>query len=297
MAKETMKILSLDGGGVRGLYTLHVLKTLENRFGFKVQDHFDMFGGTSTGGILALAYASGHTTDALLELYRVEIPKIFKRSIGRILMTGAGLFQEKYSNEALKTALQKYLGDLPMKMLPKPAFVTSVNITQNAPYIIGPASTMSAVNAGLATSAAPTYFEPLVHDGNAYCDGGLLANNPSTLLIVEAMKRYGLTTVGKVGMLSVGTGVFSKGISPETAVNMGALDWAGPISGEMMAIQAKFFNDVTDVLIKNRFLRINTELSTNIDLASTVETELAELKLKGIKSAFDITKEQIQFLL
>lgn len=298
MAKRgSIKVLSLDGGGVRGLYTLHVLKAIEVKHGISVNTHFDVFGGTSTGGILALAYASGHSTDELLELYRVEIPRIFHRTLLRRILTGFGLFQEKYSNRALKAALLKYLGDRPMKMIPKPVFVTSVNITDNSPYIVGPQSTMKAVDAGLATSAAPTYFEPLVHEGAAYCDGGLLANNPSTLLISEVMKHYGVGTVGRIAMLSVGTGYHPHGISPERAKGMGAVEWAGPISGAMMSTQAKFFHDVSSVLLPRRYMRINSELSVDIDLASTVPEELEELRALGDIAGANISREEIEFIL
>lgn len=292
-----MKILSLDGGGVRGLYTLHVLKTLERRLDIKIHEHFDMFVGTSTGGILALAYAAGNTTDDLISFYNKEIPKIFTPDLKHRLLSGFGLWDEKYDNKQLRKALEKYLGDKLVSKLPKIAVVTAVNVSANVPEIIGPGSVLKAVEAALATSAAPTYFEPLSRAGEALCDGGLLANNPSTIAVSVAMQLKGRDIIDQIRLLSVGTSYHQDGIPAEKATTMGVLAWAGPISSTMMSTQSKFYHDLTKSVLTEKYLRINSELSHAIKLDSLNPQDHKTLKEAGEKAATDIKIEDLEFLL
>lgn len=286
-----MRVLTLDGGGVRGLYTLHALKRLEEIYGFETHKAFDTFGGTSTGGMLALLYASGRTTDELLEIYKIEIPKVFERSLGRKLFTNLGLFEARYSSENLKIIAKKYFGDLKVSELPKAAYAVSVDITATEAVIIGPGSNFLARDAIVATSAAPTYFRPFITNGRAYCDGALVANNPSTVVLTKVFESDPKLKLSSIRLLSIGTGFFPSGLAPGKADDMGLLSWAGAITGEMMSIQSKFFDRMTLALLEKKYMRINARLSSEIDLASTNVQDLAELKALGIASADNVDKK------
>lgn len=286
-----MRVLTLDGGGVRGLYTLHALKRLEEIYGFKTHEAFDTFGGTSTGGMLALLYASGRSTEELLEIYKIEIPKVFERSWKRKIFTNLGLFEARYSSENLKEIAKKYFGDLTVGQLPKAGYAVAVDITATEAVIIGPQSNFLARDAVVATSAAPTYFRPLIANGRAYCDGALVANNPSTVLMTKVFESDPKLKLSAIRLLSVGTGYFPSGLAPNTVDDMGLLSWAGAITGEMMSIQSRFFDRMTTALLEKNYLRLNCKLSCEIDLASTREQDLAELKALGISSAENVDKK------
>jgi patatin-like phospholipase/acyl hydrolase len=297
MSSNNIKVLSLDGGGVRGLHTLAVLQELETTYGFKVKDHFDVFGGTSTGGLLAVLYAAGYETSDLLNLYNVEIPKIFTKGVWRKVTSGFGLFDEKYSNKALSAAAMKYVGTTTMNELKKPAYVTTVDITSTMTKVIGPDSQMLARLAVLSTSAAPTYFPPVSVGDTALVDGGLVANNPSVALITEVMKDHKLKTPVKIQMLSVGTGYCPHGITLKRAEGMGALEWAGPISGTMMSVQSGFYHDIAKVLLGKNYLRINSEMPHDVALDSLDKDDWDLLMEIGKETAKSTLKADLEFIL
>ncbi|MEJ7714492.1 MAG: patatin-like phospholipase family protein [Thermoleophilaceae bacterium] len=115
---ERIRVLSIDGGGMRGIIPALVLAELERRAGRPVADLFDLVAGTSTGGILALALAQpgpdgrpARTAEQLVELYETEGPRIFSRNLLQRIRSVEGLADERYSAEGLDRALKRYLGD------------------------------------------------------------------------------------------------------------------------------------------------------------------------------------------
>src|SRR3954453_664746 len=117
-----MKVLSIDGGGIRGLIPALVLAEIERRTGRPTADLFALIAGTSTGGILACGLTRPgpdgrplHSAEALADLYRTEGPKIFDRSLRKKITSVGGLVDERYDDEALNAALATYLGDARLK--------------------------------------------------------------------------------------------------------------------------------------------------------------------------------------
>ena len=185
----TFKILSLDGGGIRGLYTAEVLRHFEEAFG-PVGEYFDMICGTSTGGLIALALSKGVSAADLVTFYKKHGPLIFQRK--KFLSEGRAVFQQifgkgKYSNNYLTTALQEILGDTQMSDAKNLLCIPAYNLTEGKPKVFkfpyseaGHYNTKygSMVDAALATSAAPTYFPVRFFKNCYYTDGGIWANNP-----------------------------------------------------------------------------------------------------------------------
>jgi patatin-like phospholipase/acyl hydrolase len=198
---ETFKILSLDGGGIRGLYTAEVLRHFEEGFG-PISEHFDMICGTSTGGLIALALSKGVPAVDIVKFYKEKGPLIFpakklwSESRGKIRQL---LTSGKYDNGPLEKALQDILGDTQMSEAKNLLCIPAYNLTSGRPRVFKyphPEGYMyaskygSMLEAALATSAAPTYFPVKFINNCYYTDGGVWANNPVLCGIQEALEYF-----------------------------------------------------------------------------------------------------------
>jgi patatin-like phospholipase/acyl hydrolase len=219
-------LLSVDGGGIRGLVPAILLREIEKQIKAVKQDdnisnHVDMVAGTSTGGILSIGLSTGIDASTLCDIYEKDHAQVFTKYYGKLSwIPGTSLLAPLYSNEGLKKKLESLLkkdGDehRTLKDVHNHLFITSCDITDNdhphgwvfsnsttkvdAALLKGPNSekkesyirineNISLVDAALATSAAPTYFPAHTIDGKIFVDGGLMANNPSLLAQVEAMQ-------------------------------------------------------------------------------------------------------------
>lgn len=209
------KVLSLDGGGVRGLYTAAVLNSLSDRFGagvpLDIGKGFDLIVGTSTGGILASALASGIPVKSIIDLYRKQGPVIFKNpmplnKLRKIWWAIKNFFRPANSNEALDTALSDIFGKETLGELYArrkiPLCIASVNIATHKARVFKTAhdpkknadDSRFLKDVCLATSAAPIILpiagipDPLAdNELSHFVDGGLWANNPILIALVEAL--------------------------------------------------------------------------------------------------------------
>jgi patatin-like phospholipase/acyl hydrolase len=208
---ERFQILSLDGGGIKGIFSAAVLAAIEDDLHTRVIDHFDLVAGTSTGGILAIGLGLGLTARQMLDFYLQEGEAIFANKLGT-----ASLRQYvscKFSAAPLETALKRHFGDKCFGHSTKRLVIPSYNLGENDVYIFRTAHTndlkrdykVPAWKVALSTSAAPTYF-PSVRavDNLRLIDGGVWANNPSMVAAVEAFGPLGIP-LSSLRMLSIGT--------------------------------------------------------------------------------------------
>lgn len=233
-----MRVLSIDGGGIRGIVPATVLAALERRAGRPVCELFDLVAGTSTGGILALALtapdpdAPGRprwSAQQIVELYRDQGPFIFSRSLLRRVTSVEGLLDEKYPNEHLRDVLRRYLGEATVDQALTAALVTTYDLEARRPRFFKSWRDDAGVPMALAaeaTSAAPTYFEPVLVAGAPLIDGGVFAGNPAMCAYAEARR---LRPSSSVRLLSLGTGSQTRPIPFSHARGWGALEWARPI--------------------------------------------------------------------
>jgi hypothetical protein len=218
-----MRILSLDGGGYLGLATAAFLKEAERHFRTTCHERFDLFCGTSTGAIIALALASGMTAGAVEDLYRDFGPKVFCNAFpcARALRVLRGFLMSRYSNRALKKALQDTFGALTLGDLrsrEKFVLIPAFSITNGTPRIFktnhAPHLTRDdgylVCDVALASSAAPVYL-PIVQlrsptNGyeERYCDGGVFANYPALIAYAEAIYHLHVQPC-EIQILSVST--------------------------------------------------------------------------------------------
>jgi uncharacterized protein len=245
-----IKILSIDGGGIRGILPAILLAEIENRTNKKIVELFDLIAGTSTGGILALGLTKPDLTfkgkpkysaQELVDLYEKEGTKIFRPDLLEGLWTDAGrTLHPKYPFEGLEKVLDTYLGDTRLSESLKDVLITSYDLERRRPQIFLSSQAKKKVSEDFpmksvarATSAAPTYFEPLKlnkpssSDYYALVDGGVYANNPAMYAYVEAKRVY--KDVNDCLLVSLGTGELSERIPYEKARTWGLANWAQPI--------------------------------------------------------------------
>jgi patatin-like phospholipase/acyl hydrolase len=239
-----MNVLSVDGGGIRGLIPAMVLADLEERTGKHTAELFDLIAGTSTGGIIALALTvpgpEGRprwTANDLVDLYLTEGPRIFHHSIGKMLESGLGLLDEKYDAKPLEQALKTYLGDATISEAVTDVLVTSYDLEHRKPFFFKtdkakqtPQHDWAMHEAARATAAAPTYFEPekLTGEGQTFalCDGGVFAANPAMCAYAEARRRH---PQAEIRLVSLGTGQLTKPLHYEDVKGWGLIEWARPL--------------------------------------------------------------------
>ncbi len=217
MEKKKVRILSIDGGGIRGILPGVILTYIEDQLRkregdhVRLSDYFDLIAGTSTGGILACAYlipekdAEGRptgrpkfTAGEAVDIYLKKGSKIFDISLLQKLRSKGGLTDEKYSAAELEKALNEYFGNTRLSELLKPCLITSYDIKARRAHFFSQvdAKVKNTHNypvkeVARATSAAPTYFETALANsdyGIAYplIDGGVFANNPAMCAYAEA---------------------------------------------------------------------------------------------------------------
>jgi patatin-like phospholipase/acyl hydrolase len=224
-------VLSIDGGGIRGIIPALVLAEIEERTGRRVAELFDLIAGTSTGGILACALGAPGARPAaeLVDLYRARGPEIFRDSLWQRAVSGAGLLNEKHDHAALDGVLSGYLKDAWLSEATTRLLVTSYDLEAREPYFFKswrPERDAPLTAVARATSAAPTYFEPLALDGRSLVDGGVFANNPAMCAYAEAER---LAPADAHLIVSLGTGQLTKRIHHEDAKGWGLIEWVRPL--------------------------------------------------------------------
>lgn len=192
--KDVITILSIDGGGIRGLIPAILLAEMEKTTGKKICELFDFFAGTSTGGLLTLLLNKPEPASAsdLIELYAGDDgKKIFKKSF---LTPLNYIFKgPKYDKKGIDSVLAEKLTDKCLKDIQKPVLVSSYETEcRNATFFNNydqKYRDLYLKDVARATSAAPTYFEPMnIPNKGTFIDGGVAANNPAMCAYVEVLK-------------------------------------------------------------------------------------------------------------
>ena len=201
------RILCIDGGGILGTFPAALLVELEQRLDNPIGSYFDLIAGTSTGGIVAIALALGHRASEILDLYESRGPEIFGQDRDTFFNLVAGklrtlrwFYRNKYDSDALRAALRNVFGDKRIGEARTRLIIPAWNPVAQSVYMYKTAHhprletdyRSSAVDAALATSAAPTCFRHHItqHDVGLL-DGGIWANNPTAIATVEAIALLG----------------------------------------------------------------------------------------------------------
>lgn len=273
------RILSLDGGGIRGVLTCTLLERIEQANpGFL--DSIDLIAGTSTGGILALGFAAGKTPAEMRALYENNGDKIFAEApLENFLHIEINqLIEADYANQALKSALIEQFNTLTLAGLKKKVLVASFdldNLASGAGKIRswkpkffnnfpGPGSDEleAVVDVALRTSAAPTYFP--IYQG--YIDGGVVANNPSMCALAQAMHELNGKEPGQsITLLSVGTGR-SLDYLPNLDSSWGLAQWAPHLVSIMLGGSEGIADFQCAQALGQAYFRIVPIMTVSVDL-------------------------------
>ncbi|MCR1810085.1 CBASS cGAMP-activated phospholipase [Sulfurospirillum sp. hDNRA2] len=308
---KKFKILSIDGGGIRGIYSAIILKEIEDKFNIKLNEHFDLIAGTSTGSILAASIATDIPLSEVINLYKDEGEKIFK-----LRMTGAkGLFKSRYNNSHLKKILSEKFDN---KTLSDPSIKTrllipTTDISNGDVHVIKSYyikefkrdKDRKIQDAVLSSCSAPLYFNPNKVDKYLLADGGLWANNPSLVALTEGIGKIKSTeeiekiTLDNTHLLSIGTGIGHKYYDSKdsSSNNWGFLTkWGNSkLVDTILNLQSiNVHNTVNFMLPTNNYLRINFESDKNLSLDSV--DIITELESKAAR-AFAHNSEKIKTLL
>jgi len=237
----SIKVLSIDGGGIRGIIPAIILAELQKRLGKNLCEAFDLIAGTSTGGIIAVGIGTAankgqpYTPDELLNLYVQNGSAIFKKNF---LTTEKELLFPKYSPDGLEKVLAEFFQATEFKTALTPLLISSYDLQGQLPFFFkshriasNPDYNWNVTSIARATSAAPTYFPPL-HltkgaEDYALVDGGVFVNNPSMAAFAEARQLYPDFT--QYVIVSVGTGDRQDSIAYAQAKDWGLLGWAKQI--------------------------------------------------------------------
>lgn len=237
-AARTARILSIDGGGIRGVIPGSILVELERQLGVPLASAFHMIAGTSTGGILASALAHGLPASTALDLYVKDGGAIFSGALFGSL-DGA-----KYPAAPLEAVLKSSFGDTKLSDLKHDLLIPSYDLNARADLLFkswrarGVESTdprgddFLLRDVARSTSAAPTYFAPALVSSQSskqypLIDGGMFANNPALMAMVAARRLMPLAT--RYLVVSLGTGELANPIAYADAQNWGLIGWASPM--------------------------------------------------------------------
>jgi uncharacterized protein len=265
---KRFQILSLDGGGYRGMFSAAVLARLEEDLGIAVSDHFDLVAGTSTGGVIALGLGAGLTPIEIVDFYTSRGPEIFE---GRRRRTIRHLVHSKYPSgpfeEALREIFQDRLFGSSRHRLAIPAYdlrsdKTCLFRTDHCEHLNRDWKEKM-VDVALATTAAPTYLAARHLDGRRLIDGGVWANNPVIVALVEAVTflRIDLTDLR---ILSLGT-TFEVTERPKSLDRGGLWQWKGDATDVFLRGQALGASNAAMNLVGEKsYMRIDPAIPANL---------------------------------
>lgn len=250
--KKTFKILSIDGGGIKGLYSSTIIEHLEQKYNCSVSDYFDMLCGTSTGGLIALALSLKIPAKEISKLYSEEGSKIFPKMgkfKGIIKQTA---FKGKFSSKPLKNSLQSLFQDRKLKESKNLLCIPSFCLTNGQPRVfkknhstLDTDDEASYVDIALATSAAPTYLP--VHEISCFSrkqfiDGGVWANNPTMVGLLEAITYFvgAEKEYDSIEILSISSLTKSNGLPVGSRKEKSFLHWKDDLFETFMCGQSYF---------------------------------------------------------
>jgi predicted acylesterase/phospholipase RssA len=298
---KMFRILSIDGGGIKGVFPAAFLTGLQRRLALPIANYFDLISGTSTGGIIALGLGLGLEPAEILHFYKSSGTNIFPGS-QRWVNRARRYFFTKYSADPLRRALEvafggKLLGHSQKRLvIPSFSALTGRTCTYKTPHHPRFESDWSktAIEVAMATSAAPTYFPPYVtRNFIPHLDGGMWANNPTGIAAVEAVGILGID-FSTIRILSLGCtctpqsfdlkeaglwGWRTKALEASfSGQSFGAMGVAGALVGRSN------IQRVDPIVQEGRFSLDNPELVNELDGRAT---ECAKEELPKFRELFD----------
>jgi len=286
------RVLSIDGGGIRGIIPATILAEIENRTGKPLSKSFDLISGTSTGGIIAAGLSIPNekhnpkfSADDLVSFYQNDSKNIFKKGFKY-----KKIFRSQYSNRDLQKALASNMGRTRFGNLLTNVMIPTYDLSDQCAYFFKswkPATlsvpTYKIVSAG---ASAPTYFDPtpiILSSGiekKYFIDGSVAANNPSMCAYVEAKRLW---KDEEVFVFSIGSGSNTIPINPDHKKKWGAISWISSI--------AELFMDASTDTSDYQLRTIQPDLYTRFQVNLTRKSKLDDISPANISSLQEQTKQ------
>ncbi len=296
---NTFKILSIDGGGLRGIVPLTILKKVEELTGKPIWESFDLIAGTSTGGLITCALTmpinsndrsmgAKYSLDEIMNVYLTKGQIIFPprhTELGELISAIDATLHPKYDGTGIEEVFSDFLGESRMNDSLTNIMVCAYDLANNIPLFFksmssktNPEQNIKVYDICRATSAGPTFlpaYEMVYPNGNELpnrlcIDGGVYINNPSMGALAEFSKNHSFYGFGsddedikyeEVFVLSIGTGTYSGPITSEQAMNKGELFWATRISDMMMRGANKATDyEMNEMMIEGNYLRLSINI-------------------------------------
>lgn len=294
--KQPFRILSLDGGGLRGAYQASVLARWEHQWQTPIADQVDLIAGTSTGGLVGLAAAAEIPMDQVVRLYEQEASAIFPRRPGSKNVVRR---LRAHANKGLHRIVEEIFKDRRMRDLKTKACMTSVDGGTWAPRVFKTPHSDDVVQDGdlrvadvaMATTAAPLYLPAhRIQQVGTYVDGGLWANNPAMVGVLEATTRLRVDQAD-VNLVSLGTGRGPTGSDPRKATRRSSWHWLakGRLAQALMDAQSQAVHYSVRIMADFAqiagYLRVNSPLRR--PFAMDRPKHVPEMVERGTQSAME----------
>jgi uncharacterized protein len=277
-----VRVLAIDGGGIRGLLPGVLLAELERLTGRPTYELFDLIAGSSAGGLVAAALCvpgenggARWTANEVTGLFEREGARIFSRSLRRSLRTRFGFSRPRYSDRVLNEVLTNYCGTVRLKDAATGLMICSYDVERRRPirFTSWQAQESDGHDRALwqvarATIAAPTYFEPMrltppgSHAPGSLIDGGIVAHNPALLAAIEGAT---MRPQEPVRIVSLGTGELNKRLRWEDASTWGSVRWARPM--------IDMFFDASSAIVQEQLTRMLGDRNHRFQIPLTGCTE------------------------
>ncbi|WP_391159181.1 patatin-like phospholipase family protein [Wolbachia endosymbiont of Liriomyza huidobrensis] len=290
-------ILSVDGGGIRGIIPAIILAEIEQRTRKTIAEIFDLMEGTSTGGIVVAGLCKKdkpqYSANDLVEFYREYGPYIFKSSFfRRSILSWFNCAQ--YPHKNIESVLDKYFGEDILKNTLSNVLITSYDIQNNCPFFFKSwkEGNIKLKDALRAATAAPTYFAPKYLKVNqkemVLVDGGVFANNPAACAYASGKRLF---PNDDILLLSIGTGRTDRSIA--NSRRFGKIGWIKPLLNVMFASSLDAVNYQLDQVIADKYIRIQSQLK----IASPDMDNITSKNIKSLQQEANAMIEDNQELI
>jgi hypothetical protein len=300
-----LRILSLDGGGIRGVLMIQALAKIEGDTGRKIHELFDLIGGTSSGGMMALALAS-HKSLRHIALHYAQIRSQYEGQSALWSELKRFTTGTSHSTEKAEELLRDFFKDVKLSDLPlsPKVFVVASSVDQfpAKPYLfrnyeltneskkrthfIG-TSNATVYEAARATTSAPTFYSPTVISGGKFVDGAVLANNPAMITLCEAATLWPGVNVEVMASLGTGTVTPRNSVDSASVVTLlqgvdnasSPFTWARHCFETTMSCEME--HRVAGSLLSGRYFRFDPEGLGDVDISEVREEEIKLMVEKG----------------
>lgn len=268
------RILSIDGGGARGIYPAHFLHLFSKQYGQDLTQIFDLIIGTSTGAIIAAAAATHRPMADVVKLYEAKAASIFRKRI-----SFRGILRSKYTSTVLREELVRMFDDTTLGQVPGKLILPATDLSNGNVFVLKSKYLPEFVrdvdillaDALMASCAAPSYFDPVRIGPYLLADGGLWGNNPSWIAYTEAVGKLGVPAE-EIRLLSIGTG------TGHQFYDVGRrTPWWGLSTGwkhtrlvdTFLNLQSRASSNTATLLLRDKYYRVSFDESGPLSLDDT----------------------------